>query len=98
MDVVVALIHGIPGTGSGVIEGRIAELCRGRCPLLVQAGDAARLMHRSVRCTEAGAAVLAGEADAITLRGIDHDVGGVHLDGRCGPVWRRVPERGGALM
>jgi len=40
-----------------------------------------------VRLTDAGARVLAGQADQITLNGIDRWIGGVHLQGRHAP-WR----------
>jgi hypothetical protein len=39
------------------------------------------------RTTAAGRAVLAGEADAVRLRGVDRWLGGVHLSG-TGQVWR----------
>jgi hypothetical protein len=40
-----------------------------------------------LRLTDAGALVLAGRADHITLNGIDRWIGGVHLHGRH-PRWR----------
>ena len=40
-----------------------------------------------VRLTDAGARVLAGDADQVTLNGIDRWIGGVHLRGRHVP-WR----------
>lgn len=43
--------------------------------------------HTRLRLTDAGAQVLAGEADHVTLNGIDRWIGGVHLHGRH-PQWR----------
>jgi hypothetical protein len=45
--------------------------------------------HDRVRLTADGARVLAGEADAIALRGVDRWIGGVHLTGD--PDWRWDP-------
>jgi DNA-binding transcriptional LysR family regulator len=41
----------------------------------------------TLRLTDAGAQVLAGAADHVTLNGIDRWIGGVHLHGRHAP-WR----------
>jgi hypothetical protein len=41
----------------------------------------------SMRLTDTGARVLAGEADQIALNGIDRWIGGVHLQGHQLP-WR----------
>jgi hypothetical protein len=38
-------------------------------------------MGRECQLTAAGRAVLAGEADAVRLRGINRWIGGVHLEG-----------------
>ncbi len=40
-----------------------------------------------------GAEVLDGRQDRIAAVGIDHCVGGVHLDSRAGPLWRWDDER-----
>ncbi len=60
-------------------------------------GDARRFAATPVSPTDAGRAVLAGETDAIELRGIDRWLGGTHLTpaepwrrGRDGEI-RRVP-------
>jgi hypothetical protein len=64
------------------------RLARGPVPL-VQLEPAERPVDRGtgLRLTEAGARVLAGEADLVALNGIDRWIGGVHLTGRDVP-WR----------
>ena len=44
---------------------------------------------RRVTITDAGRAVLNGEANAVALNGIDDWVAGVHLDSKAGRVWFR---------
>jgi hypothetical protein len=64
--------------------GVVGDLTALTPPLLTLTAD-------SIDATTYGRAVLAGEADRVTLCGIDRWVGGVHLTGR-GPVWRWDPE------
>lgn len=82
----------------------VADLARnlldGPAPLiaLLEQGEWDRttfrsLAQRRVRLTEAGRAVIAGEADAIQLRGIDRWIGGLHLRGTAVP-WRWDKEEG----
>ncbi|MGZ4354080.1 MAG: hypothetical protein ACXVZ4_11075, partial [Gaiellaceae bacterium] len=56
-------------------------------------GDARRFAATPVTLTDAGSSVLAGERDAIELRGIDRWLGGTHLT--LSELWRR--ERGGEI-
>jgi hypothetical protein len=64
------------------------RMARARTPLL-HAEPADRPVDRetSLRLTDAGALVLAGAADHVTLNGIDRWIGGVHLRGQDVP-WR----------
>jgi hypothetical protein len=56
---------------------------------LLEAQPTRRPIDRTAtqRLTDAGARVLAGEADHVRLNGIDRWIGGVHLRGRH-PRWR----------
>lgn len=47
------------------------------------------MRETTVEITEAGRAVLNGEANAVTLNGIDDWVAGVHLDSKADRVWFR---------
>jgi len=62
----------------------IGRLASARVPLL--AADPPVERHTPVASTEAGARVLAGEADHAVLNGVDRWIGGVHLLGT--PAWR----------
>ena len=46
-----------------------------------------RCAKRRWTITDAGRAVLNGEANAVALNGIDDWVAGVHLDSKAGRVW-----------
>jgi hypothetical protein len=69
-----------PFSGDRQVFDKVDALAAGPHPLLALVGDG------RVRLTEEGERVLAGERDAIALRGIDRWIGGVHL-GR-GRLWR----------
>jgi len=58
----------------------------GRIPDPPPRGDARSFMAVAVTLTDAGRAVLGGEADAIELIGIDRWLGGTHL--RPDNLWR----------
>jgi hypothetical protein len=62
----------------------IKRLAVARVPLV--AADVPVERHTLVTLTEAGARVLAGEADNATINGVDRWIGGVHLHGI--PAWR----------
>jgi hypothetical protein len=61
----------------------IERLARAETPLLAAARPVGRTA--AVAPTDAGRVVLAGEADHVTLNGIDRWIGGVHLEGRSVP-------------
>jgi hypothetical protein len=64
------------------------RLARAPAPLLdLQHSGAPTSGQTALRLTETGARVLAGDADHVTLNGIDRWIGGVHLHGRSAP-WR----------
>lgn len=67
---------------------RMKHLAEGPRPLL-RLEPPGRAVERAtvLRLTESGTRVLAGEADQISLNGIDRWIGGVHLQGREVP-WR----------
>ena len=46
-----------------------------------------KMRETTVEVTDAGRAVLNGEANAVALNGIDDWVAGVHLDSKAGRVW-----------
>ena len=62
----------------------VERFARARVPLVSAGGPVDR--HTPVALTEAGARVLAGEADHAHLNGVDRWIGGVHLLGT--PAWR----------
>jgi hypothetical protein len=67
---------------------RMDRMAAGPEPLLRLDPPAGRVQRATrVRLTDAGARVLAGQADAIALNGIDRWIGGVHLHGQHVP-WR----------
>ncbi|CAK0766558.1 putative DUF1835 domain-containing protein [Gammaproteobacteria bacterium] len=66
-------------------------------PLLELEGDISKLRTFTVKLTEAGLAVLAGEVNFIKLNGIDDWVGGVHLNSHSGPIWCYDSEKDGLL-
>jgi hypothetical protein len=72
-----------PFLGDTVFLAILARLARGPAPLVRLAGEAGLTRH--------GEAVLAGDADAVALNGIDRWVGGVHLH-TGGRIWRWDPE------
>ena len=62
------------------------RMARARVPLLdAEPADDRSTAHR-LRLTDTGPRVLAGEADHVTLNGIDRWIGGVHLRGHRRPV------------
>ncbi len=64
------------------------RMARAGSPLLgIEPADQPVDRHTRLRLTEMGARVLAGEADHVTLNGIDRWIGGVHLRGYQVP-WR----------
>jgi RNA polymerase sigma factor (sigma-70 family) len=69
---------------------RVRELAAGPVPLVRIAGDASEPPHGRAEMTEAGRAVLAGDADWITLNGFDRWFGGVRLQAPVGGdvAWR----------
>jgi hypothetical protein len=74
--------------GDTTCFGRMARMAEAPHPLLLL-DPPGRPVERAtgVRLTDTGARVLAGEADQITLNGIDRWIGGVHLQGHRVP-WR----------
>ena len=77
-----------PFIGDTFLWGCLDELARGEHPLLDIEGPGRLPLWRpegigrwTVRLTEAGRQVLAGEADWVELNGIDRWLGGVHLCG-----------------
>ena len=77
-----------PYLGDIPCYGRMGRMAEGPHPLL-RLGPPGPPVARTtaVRLTGTGARVLAGEADQITLNGIDRWIGGVHLHGHHVP-WR----------
>jgi hypothetical protein len=94
-----------PFDGDTSAFARIAQLGAGERALVARAdgerlpgpprGDDRAFGRERLALTADGRAVLAGEADAVALRGIDRWVGGTHL--RAGHVWR-WDARAGALV
>lgn len=71
-----------PFLGDDWAFARMDAMARARVPLLAVDPDGGPVdRHASVRLTDAGARVLAGEADHVALNGVDRWVGGVHLRG-----------------
>lgn len=56
-------------------------------PLLSLNSSTAAMRETTVELTDAGRAVLNGEANAVRLNGIDDWIAGVHLDSRANRVW-----------
>lgn len=84
--------------GDGWLFWRLRRLASRALPhplLELDPADGFELRGRSVKLTPAGEAVLAGEANALELNGLDDQVGGVILRYPGGPVWAR---RQGALV
>ena len=77
-----------PYIGDTTCFGRMDRMAEGPHPLL-RLDPPGRPVGRTtgVRLTGTGARVLAGDADQITLNGIDRWIGGVHLQGHRVP-WR----------
>jgi hypothetical protein len=77
-----------PFMGDTTCFGRMDRMAEGPDPLLLL-DPPGRPVNRAtgVRLTDAGARVLAGQADQIALNGIDRWIGGVHLQGHHVP-WR----------
>jgi hypothetical protein len=71
-----------PFEGDSTLFARLESLARPPRPLIATGRDGLTL-------TSEGAEVLAGVADAVSLRGIDRWIGGTHL--RAGAVWRYDP-------
>jgi hypothetical protein len=72
-----------PFLGDTLAFARLERLATADVPLVRAAAPVEG--HTPVSLTDAGRAVLAGEADHVTLNGIDRWVGGVHLQGRDVP-------------
>ena len=67
---------------------RIAGFVGASTPLVdAEPADAPVDRHARLRLTDAGREVLGGEADHVSLNGVDRWIGGVHLAGRAVP-WR----------
>jgi hypothetical protein len=64
-------------------------------PLLTMSGDPRDMRNCEVALTDAGESVLAAQANAVELNGIDDWILGVHLDSKSGPVWY---QKEGALV
>jgi hypothetical protein len=56
-------------------------------PLVTMSGDPYDMRNCEVVLTDAGESVLAAEANAVDLNGIDDWILGVHLDSERGSVW-----------
>jgi len=77
-----------PYLGDTWCYAMIDRMARTRVPLLhIEPADDAVDHHTRVRLTDTGARVLAGEADHVSLNGIDRWIGGVHLRSER-PRWR----------
>lgn len=72
---------------------RIRELAAGPVPLLRIEGDVSEPPHGRAEITDAGRAVLAGDADWVRLNGFDRWFGGVRLQASLGGdvAWRYDP-------
>jgi hypothetical protein len=69
--------------GDGIVFARLASLAAGPVPLLTGWPDAPLALTRD------GRRVLAGEADAVRLRGLDRWLGGTRLDASSAWRWDR---------
>jgi hypothetical protein len=76
-----------PYLGDTTCFGRMDRMAEGPHPLLRLDPPGRVARATGARLTDAGARVLAGEADQIALNGIDRWIGGVHLQGHHVP-WR----------
>ncbi|MBO3750714.1 hypothetical protein J5X84_31945 [Streptosporangiaceae bacterium NEAU-GS5] len=77
-----------PYMGDLTCFGRMEQMAAGPHPLLALDPPGGPVEGATgLRLTEAGARVLAGQADRIALNGIDRWIGGVHLQGHDVP-WR----------
>jgi hypothetical protein len=56
-------------------------------PLITLSGDPNSMRNCEISLTEAGESVLAAQANAVALNGIDDWILGVHLDSKRGSVW-----------
>ncbi len=87
-----------PFLGDASFFARVRALSRGPYPLLLVVGhgqepgpfqlpadwtDLAAFQAQALALTDVGQAVLAGQEDWVRLAGLDHWLGGVHLDGRA---------------
>ena len=68
---------------------RMADRSRPNPLLEIKFTGGREMRHAAVALSDAGRTVLAGEANAVALRGIDRWAGGVHLDSAAGRVWYR---------
>jgi hypothetical protein len=77
-----------PFMGDSTCFGRMERMAEGPHPLLRLDRPGRRVqLTTGVHLTDAGARVLAGEADRVALNGVDRWIGGVHLQGHHVP-WR----------
>jgi hypothetical protein len=81
--------------GDAAFVVHLRGLTQGPRPLMraAQPRPSALSLDDELALTDEGRRVLAGDADRVTLCGIDRWLGGVHLQGR-GPVWRWHQARG----
>jgi hypothetical protein len=71
-----------PFLGDTWAFARLDRMADARVPLVaLEPGGRPVDRHTRLRLTDAGARVLAGEADHVTLNGVDRWIGGVHLQG-----------------
>jgi hypothetical protein len=77
-----------PFMGDTTYFGRMDQMAQGPHPLISLDPPRRPVKQATgVRLTDAGARVLAGEADQVVAGGIDRWIGGVHLQGHHVP-WR----------
>jgi hypothetical protein len=76
------------GFGDAQLYLELKRLTNAKAPLLKMSGgvdgakmDAAQMLLSSFEITEHGKAILAGDQDFVASNGIDHWLGGVHLEG-----------------
>jgi Domain of unknown function (DUF1835) len=76
-------------TGDAYLYGRLQTMGASASahPLVSLSEPNKPMRETTVTITDAGRAVLNGEASAVELNGIDDWVSGVHLDSRAGRVW-----------
>lgn len=85
------------GLGDAQLWNALHQLKRGASPLLVAEGTRETMTESAFAITDAGGSVLSGEADRITLNGINEWVGGVHLQGHAN-IWRWDEPQGSLVM